>query len=169
MKRLRLVLLLLAVVQISFAKKEKWNLVSKKEINGAKISVFKRIDDSSVRTNPEGVKFLNTNIKLELEINGEKQKVKIPEAYFLTEKKEYLNMPRTFFHSNTLYIFVFEKSEEVQHFGMKGDVYAYKPASKELKKTTIFSRANWGWYSYFEIVENGGLELRCFLLLVAMI
>jgi hypothetical protein len=124
------------------------------------VTLEKHTDYTDYRTNADGMKFYKTTLALEVETDGIKRRSKIETGDDLyTNFSKHMN-PCMLIDIDRKIISVFTNSKVPgSNYAMDGSVYRIDANSKTWQKETVFTGANFGWYSFFGGSDNGNPEL----------
>lgn len=124
------------------------------------ITLEKKIDLKNYRSNPDGWKFYKTTLAVGITKNGEKKLNTIETDIYTAANYTVAMIPCMLVDNNKNIISIFSNSKASDRmYGMDGFVYRIDMNSKTWVKETIFTNANFGWYSFFGGSVNGNPEL----------
>lgn len=151
----------IAVWKIADKKYESWEVLSFQNNNDVKMTLKRSVNYSDYRVNPDGSKFYKTNLALCSQNKGVERYAELPDYFYSSDDKKGFTTPCIIIDPkmNTLCIFVLEKDNNAGNYGMTGYAYFYSDNTKNFRKETIFTHANWGWYSFFGGSDNGNPKL----------
>jgi len=163
MKKISLLILLVAIATSTYSQNY-WNssykIVSTLTLSDAKITLEKKIDLTDYRINPDKTKFYKTTFGFGIEKNGEKRMSVIETDVYTTANYDIGMLPCMLFDydKNVISIFTNSKASD-KMYGMDGFTYTINMTTKTWTRETVFTGANWGWFSFFGGSDNGKPEL----------
>jgi hypothetical protein len=118
------------------------------------------VDNTDFRTNNDGTKYYKSALAVEIEAGGVKRQSIIATGDELyTEHSKPMN-PCMLINLEQKTIFVFTNSKATDDaYGMNGFVYRIDAVTNTWQKETVFTDANWGWFSFFGGTDKGNPEL----------
>jgi hypothetical protein len=117
-------------------------------------------DNTDYRTNSDGTKFYKSVLALEVETGGVKQESIIEAGGELYTERSKGVTPCMLIDLEKKVISVFSNSKTpANDYGMNGYVYRIDANTKTWQKETVFTKSNWGFYSFFGGSNNGNPEL----------
>jgi len=139
---------------------ESYKVVSSTSFKNGKFTLKKKIDPKVFRKNPQGTTYYKTTFAVDLEYNGQTV-TSIVDSTLYTSAKEDLGMiPCVLIDEERQFIAIFSNSKEDDGmFGLEGFVYQMLMNSNKWVKETLFTKANFGWFSFFGGSNNGNPEL----------
>lgn len=137
-----------------------YKTISSYNIGGEIIALEKKLDMSDYRTNGDGNKFYRTTLAFAIK-SGTKAARTIIETDIYTEANYSKgSLPCMMIDPNKqkLYIFSISKGPD-RYYGMEGYVYKIDMQTQRWSCETVFTKANFGWFSFFGGSNNGNPEL----------
>ena len=128
-------------------------------IDGVTYILWHQITDKyAINANPEteGGWFYKTKLVLDVEKDGTTQSYLLDDQYFTGEDMDPAYVPAMLFDMDARKLYVFCNSKDYYHdYGMDGFLYESQLDDLQFTKKTVFTRANWGWYSGFMGMREG--------------
>ena len=139
---------------------DSYKTVSSYNVGGNTIALEKKLYMYDYRANGDGTRFYRTTLAVAMK-SGSKAERTIIETDVYTEanySKGSLPCMMIDPKKQVLYIFANSKGPD-RYYGMEGYVYKIDMQTQRWSKETVFTRANFGWFSFFGGSNNGNPEL----------
>ena len=136
--------------------------------DGVQIVLLKKIDFSDTRTNPDKTIYYRTSLVADINDNGLRNRVtlfSIAESDIYTDRSNDIAMlPCMAYETGSKTVSVFQNSKDYDSgaYGLEGYVFRFDLKNLRVSVETVFTRANFGWFAYFNGLNNGQLELSHF-------
>ena len=139
---------------------DSFQTISRYNVQGSYISLEKKLNMSDYRSNGDGKRFYRTTLAVTITDRGDSQRTILDTDLYTVSDFWKAALPCMMVDpkNEVLYIFANSKSSD-RYYGMDGYAYRLDNRSKVWRRETVFSRANYGWYSFFGGSNNGNPEL----------
>lgn len=139
---------------------ESFKTISKYNVQGSTINLEKKLKLSDYRVNGDGNKFYRTTLAVSITSNGKTKRNVIDTDIYTESNYSKGSLPCMLIDpkQKVLYIFANSKASD-RSYGMDGFAYRLDMNKKQWTRETVFSRANYGWFSFFGGSNNGNPEL----------
>jgi len=139
---------------------DSYKVVSSASFKNGKFTLKKKINPQDYRKNPQGAMYCRTTLAVDLEINNKTKTTVVDSLIYTSAKEDWGMVPCVLIDEDNNFIAIFANSKASDlMFGMDGFVYQMPLNSDKWVKETLFTGANFGWFSYFGRSDNGNLEL----------
>lgn len=141
-------------------------LMISRNVNGVDYCVYKKNTDmNDYHSNPDGWKTYRSQLILETSKNGNKTTTIIDNNIYLDEQSDHHGgqVPCMFLDFNTNRMYVFCNSKDSSpNYSMDGYAYVSNIDKPSFKREVVFSGANWGWYPFFQELNDGSVTVDFF-------
>ena len=139
---------------------DSYKTVSSYNVGGNTIALEKKLKMYDYRANGDGTKFYKTTLAVAMKAGGKTERTVIDTDLYTESNYSKASLPCMMIDPNkqSLYIFVNSKGPD-RHYGMEGYVYRIDMQTQNWSRETVFTSANYGWYSFFGGSNNGNPEL----------
>ena len=137
-------------------------LIQERQVGDRKYNLYKSMASSNKRINGDGTPFYLTQITLDITDETGTESFVINEGTLYTnEWTDDLSWnwmsPCMMIDLDRKKMYVFSSSKATDaYYGMEGYVYSSPLNEPAFTNELVFEQANWGWYSFFGGVTNGG-------------
>lgn len=121
-------------------------------IEGSSVEIVTNFDESIIKKNPDGTKFSKSTI--EVTIKGY-TKIVLDDGIYSNPSIK----PSAVFDSKAKKLIIFALSYSGNNYDMNGVSFVVDYRTTKFSKEYVFSRKNYGWYSYFGGSISGNPEL----------
>ncbi len=161
MKNILIISVLVAFPLLSFSQNDYWKdyftVISNVKYGDYEITLEKKLDLYNYRENPDGWRFYRTTLAIGLTISGNKKLNVIDKSIYTTQRYTTAMIPCMMVDYKQNKIFVFSSGKDSdRYYGMEGYIYTIDLNNNSWSKEKVFSRANFGWWSFFSGVDNYG-------------
>lgn len=140
---------------------DKWGdrkLVQWRQVGGKEYRLYKASNKNDFRTNADGWNMYRTRLTLDIISGTDTTTTVVDDGSIYCEQNLFSNaMTQCMMidvENNKMYVFANSKTD-ARDYSMDGYVYISPIEQPSFTKETVFTDANWGWFSYFRGVENG--------------
>lgn len=139
---------------------DSFQTISRYNVQGNYITLEKKLNMSDYRTNGDGNRFYRTTLAVTVTSNGRAERNILDTDLYTTSNfwKAHLPCMMVDPQKKVLYIFANSKASD-RYYGMNGYVYRLDQNSQRWTRETVFTDANYGWFSFFGGSNNGNPEL----------
>ena len=133
-------------------------LVQWRQVGGKEYRLYKANNKTDVRTNADGWNMYRTRLTLDIISGTDTTTTVVDDGSIYCEQNLFNNaMTQCMMidvENNKMYVFANSKTDG-RDYSMDGFVYISSVDQPSFTKETVFTDANWGWFSYFRGVEDG--------------
>ncbi len=133
-------------------------LVQWLQVGGKEYRLYKASNKNDFRTNADGWNMYRTRLTLDIISGTDTTTTVVDDGAIYCEQNLFSNaMTQCMMidvENNKMYVFANSKTD-ARDYSMDGYVYISPIEQPSFTKETVFTDANWGWFSYFRGVENG--------------
>ena len=133
-------------------------LVQWRQVGGKEYRLYKASNKNDFRTNADGWNMYRTRLTLDIISGTDTTTTVVDDGSIYCEQNLFNNaMTQCMMidvENNKMYVFANSKTD-ARDYSMDGYVYISPIEHPSFTKETVFTDANWGWFSYFRGVENG--------------
>ena len=134
--------------------------ISQYKVGGSLIALEKKLDMSDYRANGDGNRFYRTTLAITVTTDGQSKRNILDTDLYTTSNfwKAHLPCMMVDPDKKVLYIFANSKASD-RYYGMNGYVYRLDQRTERWTRETVFTNANFGWFSFFGGSNSGNPEL----------
>ncbi|MBR6016985.1 MAG: hypothetical protein IK067_07660 [Prevotella sp.] len=131
--------------------------IQERQVGEKTYQLYKAISKSRVRTNGDCAPFHLTQTTLDITDETGTESFVIDEGTIYTDERSsnWICMMIDL-DAEKIYVFSNSKDANYSNYGMDGYVYSSPLNEPAFSRETVFSNANWGWYSFFGGVTDDG-------------
>ena len=138
-----------------------FSIISSGSVGSGKIMLYRQLDKSNSRRNPDGDIFYKTTYKVSVVDSGKTFDQVLESDLYTSEDLNWNGMWPSLLidpENSIISIFANGKGPNENNYGMVGYAYRFDKC-KKWERETIFSNGNFGWFSYFGGSQDGNPEL----------
>lgn len=129
------------------------------KLNNVTYSLYRKQDKTDIRTDHDGTKYYRTLLSLEAKTSGSTVTYTVDNGPYTGENDS--QIPCMAINKQTNQMFIFVNSSNGYSYSLDGYCYVTSLNSINFWKESAFTKANWGWWPYFNY-ENGKLVVHHF-------